>query len=126
MNLEDRWVGAYILDEHGNAMPERDIMAWSKWFGSHDRHVALTGFPWGEVSTVFLGLDHSFNHDPMGSPLDYRPVLWETLVFGGALDMRMARYTSREDALAGHRLAVEACKQAHADAEDRISVEIIV
>lgn len=39
------------------------------------------------VSTVFLGLDH---FGRVGEP-----VLWETMIFGGAHDGYQARYTSR-------------------------------
>lgn len=47
------------------------------------------------VSTVFLGFDHGFDDN---SP----PVLFETLVFGGALSEEMIRYTTYDEALAGH------------------------
>jgi hypothetical protein len=120
----DLWVGAYTLDERGNPIPERDMVRWAVWFASAERRIALTEFAWGAVSTVFLGLDHSFNLDPMRSPLDYHPVLWETMVFGGPLDQHQWRYTSRQDALAGHRRAVEQCKQSQRDSQDQIAVEI--
>lgn len=54
--------------------------------------------PEGEVrvSTVFLhGLNSSFTKD---GP----PILWETMVFGGDMDGYQERYTSHEDAVAGH------------------------
>lgn len=47
------------------------------------------------VSTIFLGLDHSFSDD---GP----PVLFESMIFGGPLSGEQRRYTSRADALAGH------------------------
>jgi uncharacterized membrane protein YgcG len=50
------------------------------------------------VSTVFLGLDHSWNSDI--------PVLWETMIFGGEHDQYQDRYCSYEDALEGHQRAV--------------------
>ena len=106
------WCGFYILNERGDPMPERDVVVWSQWMATHSRHVALTEFRWGRVSTVFLGLDHSFCSHPMASPLTYEPVLWETMVFGGPLDQRQSRYTSRQAALEGHRLVVEQCKAA--------------
>lgn len=49
------------------------------------------------VSTVFLGLDHSFGAGP--------PVLWETMIFGGDHDEYQERYTSYEDAVEGHARA---------------------
>jgi hypothetical protein len=47
------------------------------------------------VSTVFTGIDYV-------SP----PRLWETIIFGGSHDQYQDRYTSREDALAGHEKAL--------------------
>lgn len=47
------------------------------------------------VSTVFLGLDHNYMRSG--------PPLWfETLVFGGAHDGEMNRYSTWEDAEKGH------------------------
>lgn len=54
------------------------------------------------VSTVFLGLDHSFGDGP--------PVLWETMVFNGEHDQDQWRYTSQEEAIAGHSHAVQVAK----------------
>lgn len=49
------------------------------------------------VSTVFLGLNHAFRDDD--------PPLWfETMVFGGALDGEQVRYTTIEEAKAGHEV----------------------
>ena len=47
------------------------------------------------VSTVFLGIDHSFGKSEI-------PVLWETMVFGGLYNEFTQRYTSHEEALKGH------------------------
>lgn len=53
-----------------------------------------------EVSTVFLGLNH--RHLLNGPPL-----LFETMIFGGAYDMSQWRYTSYKKALKGHRSALD-------------------
>ena len=50
------------------------------------------------VSTVFLGLDHSYNENV--------PVLWETMIFGGEHNLYQERYSSYEGALEGHERAV--------------------
>ena len=56
----------YILDENNNSIPEPDLLKWGKWLQTAERHVALTEIPGDDgrpdvsVSTVFLGLDHSF------------------------------------------------------------------
>jgi len=120
---EPGWIGEYVLDEHGNPMPERDTLAWAEWFGTHDRTVALTEFAWGAVSTVFLGIDHNFCPQPMRSPLTYKPILWETMVFGGHLDQEQVRYNSREKALEGHRAMVKRCQKAYPEAENRLFLE---
>jgi hypothetical protein len=52
------------------------------------------------VSTVFLGLDHSFE----GSP-----ILFETLVSGGNLEGEMARYHTWEEAIKGHNNMMKLC-----------------
>lgn len=50
-----------------------------------------------EVSTVFLVLDHG-----MFSEVE----LWETMVFGGAMNMLTARYATRSQARVGHVVVV--------------------
>ena len=46
------------------------------------------------VSTVFLALDHGYDKEP--------PMLFETLVCGGFYDQEMDRYSTYEEAEAGH------------------------
>lgn len=66
-----------------------------------DRHVDLTDLgALGRVSTVFLGLNHAFRPGP--------PVLFETLVFGGPMDLHMDRYYTEDEAAAGHAFVVQA------------------
>lgn len=85
----------YILDAHGNPVEEPDILKWSEWFEKTDRHIADDMVGEIRVSTVFLGTDHSF--------LDTEtPVLYETMIFGGAHDQYQERYTNKVAALAGH------------------------
>ena len=60
------------------------------------------------ISTVFLALDMGMNHLPFDcAGLQYAPVLWETMVFGGRHDSYQVRYTSKEAALEGHAQAVK-------------------
>lgn len=59
------------------------------------------------VSTVFLGMDHRF----YWIETDNEPVLWETMIFGGEHDGYQQRYTSHEDALAGHAAAIAMVKK---------------
>ena len=86
----------YWLNAAGEAERCHDALTWATWFETADRQIAQTVIDEDTVvSTVFLGMDHNWAGGP--------PVLWETLVFGGALDGTMDRYQSREEAEAGHR-----------------------
>ena len=73
-------------------------MAWGRWCDEHYLVAASQPTRGVTVSTVFLGLDHSF---VPGSA----PVLWETMIFGGDDDGYQERYTSRAAAVAGHTRA---------------------
>ena len=92
--------GRYILEGHA-PIPCDDLMEWGGWFQKADRHVAETTIkPDVRVSTVFLGLDH--NHSGTGKPL-----LFETMVFGGEHDEDMDRYSTWDEAVAGHKKMVK-------------------
>ena len=89
----------FVLDDQGNPVLEPDLMKWSKWFEQSEKRVlARDDLGNIRVSTVFLGLDHSFGSGP--------PLLWETMIFGGKHDDYQKRYSTRDEALAGHRHAV--------------------
>jgi hypothetical protein len=99
----------YILDANGDPVPCDDLFVWARWLRDNERnrHVAhdKDEGPDGleiRVSTVFLGLDHSFSLDDT-----HPPVLWETMVFGGLLDGEQQRYTSKAAALRGHQAMCE-------------------
>lgn len=83
----------YILEGH-TPVKERDLIKWAKWYESADRQVARTK----RVSTVFLGIDHAFRGG--------KPVLFETMVFGGPLDGEQERYCTWDEAVDGHHLMV--------------------
>lgn len=98
MKLGDK----YILDKKGNPVVENDLMKWAEWFerSRNERRVARDEKNGSTVSTVFLGLDHSFGDDSVE--------LFETCVFrkDGESDVE-ARYATREEALAGHKKILE-------------------
>ena len=102
--------GRYVLDDQGNPVPETDPMVWARWFADvNKRRLAMTDLPGGGyVSTVFLGLDHGWSDGP--------PALWETMVFGVTGDETQERYTSHDDALAGHEAIVARLSSAPAPA----------
>ncbi len=70
-------------------------MEWSAWMATGDRRVAETWIDDVRISTVFLGLDHSFL--PGADPL-----LFETMVFVDGETHEMRRYFIWEEAEAGH------------------------
>jgi hypothetical protein len=94
----------YILDEHDNPQPCEDLIEWGRFLEDRNRCRVAHDMDEGNeadgtrvrVSTMFLGL----NHRLVG---EGPPILWETLVIGGVLNMEMDRYTSREAALRGHQ-----------------------
>lgn len=88
----------YILDENGNPVAV-DIMTCARWNNdTANRRVAEDEISDDvTVSTVFLGLDHSFGS---GGP----PVLWETMVFGGPLDGEQEREDMIDIFLRGHNV----------------------
>jgi len=91
--------GKYILDHDGRAVAEPDILKWGEWFRTSERHLAEDQIGEVCISTVFLGLDHQFGDGP--------PLLWETMIFGGEHDQYQERYSTREEALAGHQAALD-------------------
>lgn len=85
----------YVLDEDNNPVEAADHYEWVKFFRSGNRQTAEDFVRNARVSTVFLGLDHNYSGE--GPPL-----LFETMIFGGKLDGGQWRYSTREEALAGH------------------------
>jgi len=73
------------------------MMDWATRMGI-DNRVAETTLPNGRwVSTVWLGLDHSFGSGP--------PLIFETMVFQNRSDMGdldCERYSTEAEAIAGH------------------------
>ena len=98
----------YILDSNLDPVAETDLIVWAKWMerANEDRIVQQTEIGDSVVSTVFLGLDHSFGDD------SGIPILYETMVFGGALADGMDRYSTKDQALEGHR---QMCKRVRED-----------
>ena len=88
----------YILEGKTPKLVE-DVIEWGSWFETADRNVASDTLKSGvRVSTVFLGLDHNFGNG--------EPVLFETMIFGGKHDQYQERYSTWEEAEAGHKQAL--------------------
>jgi hypothetical protein len=91
----------YILEGH-SAIPCNSAMDWAHWFEKANRVVAQTSCGDTRVSTVFLGLDHSFG--------GATPLLFETMIFGGPNDGYQERCSTWEEAEVMHEKAVTLCK----------------
>lgn len=88
----------YILDGKVPVKCE-DLMTWANWYETNyqNRHVADETIDGVRISTVFLGLDHSFYNGP--------PLLFETMIFGGAHNDYQDRCSTWEEAEAMHARA---------------------
>lgn len=79
----------------GKQAVRTSVEEWAVLFESTDRVVKQDVIKGVRVSTIFLGLDHSFS--PAG-PLH----IFETMVFGGEFDRECWRYSTWEEAETGH------------------------
>lgn len=97
MSRSPHFLGHYVL--LGKlAVPEPDLLKWARWFEKADRHVFETQIGGIWISTVFLGLDHSFGRG--------LPILFETMIFRGGAGGEMFRCETWEQAEAQHKEAV--------------------
>jgi hypothetical protein len=100
--FKPRW---YILDHERHPVRVDDVLTWGRWLEqTENRHVADDHVGEVRVSTVFIGLDHRlYGAGP--------PLIFETMIFGGELDGTMWRYSTWDDAEAGHAMAVKKVRQ---------------
>ena len=99
-------IDCYILDDQRR--PKRvDPMEWAQWVSAGKGQVGKDVVDRYCVSTVFLGIDHSFG--------GVGPVLWETMVFGhGSFDGKTDRCGGTwEQAEEMHRRMVLSVKDRH-------------
>ena len=97
MKTEDK----YIL-KGKKPVPEHDLLKWTRWFETAERHVANDRLGEAQISTVFLGIDHNFGGG--------RPILFETMIFGGEHDGYQERYHTWKEAEKGHKKALNLVK----------------
>lgn len=89
----------YILTKDRQVVACADLQEWAIAWGTTSNQIARTVVGRAVVSTVFLGLDHSFTGGP--------PVLFETMIFERHRPREyMERYCTIEEAERGHRRAV--------------------
>ncbi len=103
----DNTLGKYILAGK-IPIPCKSLEKWGEWYetANNNRRVAKTAVLGSEVSTVFLAIDHSFGGGR-------KPILFETLVFGGPLDQEQMRYSTWEEAEKGHAAMVQRVKDSY-------------
>lgn len=96
----------YVLDADNHVIEVPDIETWGRFMEEDRRHIGWTQITSEcEVSTVFIGIDHRYiGKGP--------PILFETMIFGGPLDHYQWRYTSYDDAMTGHEMAVRNARAA--------------
>jgi hypothetical protein len=101
-------LGAYVLDKDNKPVLAKTRREYIDLIDNADkRQVAVTKIESHDVtvSTVFLVINHNFVKGG-------KPILWETMVFGGKLEGYMDRYMSYEDAVKGHEEVVQKVKEA--------------
>jgi hypothetical protein len=89
----------YALNDDHTVRPISDTLEWARAFEDRDkRRVARDQIGEVTISTVFLGLDHSWGGGP--------PLIFETMIFGGEHSDDQWRYSTWYEAVEGHRRAV--------------------
>jgi len=83
----------FILEN--KEIKECDLMTWAKWFEGSERIIDNDKINEVTVSTIFLGIDHGY--------MNNKPLLFETMVFGGKLDEEQYRYYTYDEAQKGHK-----------------------
>jgi len=125
-------LGHYILDDERQPV-ECGLMRWARWMQDEQRSKGIVGSTKTElyrVSTVFLGLDHGWGRGP--------PVLFETMVFDKQRsivewhdvlvsihksvdeDDFFHRYSTWDEAEAGHKTLVRRIRRAEAAAKKMV------
>lgn len=86
----------FYYDRHGQPIPEDEYLRLMR--DKEYKRVAWDDLPDGRhLSTVWLGLDHSWTSDP--------PIIFETMLFGVPEDYKgetQWRYSTEEEAKMGH------------------------
>lgn len=90
----------YVLNEDHSVKPA-ELLEWAEFFEDHKKRIVKQErFLGMRVSTVFIGTDMAF----FGGP----PQVFETMIFPGsgpAADMYCDRYSTWDEAVAGHARA---------------------
>lgn len=119
MSLLKHWI---LDDDHH--LVEADLMTWARWFSVENRTVAVTETQFHLISTVFLGIDHSWGD--RGPPITFETMVFQSErevkeVFGHLVstlgeDREQERYSTWDDAETGHKAMVRRYEKYEADA----------
>lgn len=85
----------YILDKEHKIVPVEDVVQWSKWFEKAERRIRVSRHPMFVVSTIFLGINHSFIP---GNP----PLFFETAIKEGEFWDVVKRHSTHMEAVHYH------------------------
>lgn len=92
----------YYILKNKIPVPCRNLKEWGEYMFKRDRVIEKTTYKDINVSTVFLGLDHNTTIADTFNLKEYKPILFETMVFGGELDEKQIRYATYGQAKIGH------------------------
>lgn len=94
-------------------VPCDDIIEWGLWLQEHPQERVVQQNHVGPmfVSTVFLGLNHSFDPDPTAPP-----ILFETMILDGINDTYQTRCCTWDEAERMHEVAMEVALDRYAAA----------
>jgi hypothetical protein len=102
----------YYILKNGKITPAT-LLEWVYWFEDFtNRQIENTTLNHNQqnvtISTVFLGINHDLNFTDLANK---RPILFETMVFGGHLDQFQWRYRTLGEAKQGHYELVTAVQE---------------
>ena len=103
----------YILggEDGRTPIPVDDLMEWANWFKTGNRRVAEDYVGSYRVSTVFLGLDHSFSRF---FGVVAAPLVFETMIFADNANPQhcdMERCSTWDEAVEQHARVVARLKK---------------
>jgi hypothetical protein len=101
----------YILDENNNVI-KADLHTWGEFLENSNGRTSVKQETIGEffISTVFIGLDHKFSSPEEKLKPDYKPDIFETMVFKRgdfSSEEYCDRYSTWKEAEEGHQKAIE-------------------
>lgn len=100
----------YILNEDKTftALPDGEYPKLGA-FKEPIKHIGYTTIEDEKISTVFLHFDHSLDFITPKEPS--KPVLFESMIFGGLYNDYQRRYHTYDEALEGHKNLVKALEE---------------